>query len=280
MAQYVYDYKISKQVIPAVEAFWTQNKIIIESPLACTTGSAFRSKFASQTHMAKHGKANSVNSPLSNEMLDNFNAKKTTTASVSGGSTSNLAYNKGEVAKKHQQTKASCKDQVCQTILQIPTDFDLTKILELKNFFITDGADATSSSPTKELNNSIRKKLFDQNSEDLSTSTTTTTTTGAADNQRNFTTGAAILMSKIKSANLELTASTQKQQHISQLPKPEMYTDPNSLKKKDHLKLRTLASSSSSATCDDGWLNDFDVNKCLEIKTAKYLQQQIIKSKC
>lgn len=45
MAQYACDYKLSKQVIPAVEAFWTQNKIIIESPLTGTTGSALRAKF-------------------------------------------------------------------------------------------------------------------------------------------------------------------------------------------------------------------------------------------
>jgi hypothetical protein len=45
MAQYASDYKLSKQVIPAVEAFWTQNKIIIESPLTGTTGSALRAKF-------------------------------------------------------------------------------------------------------------------------------------------------------------------------------------------------------------------------------------------
>ena len=35
---------MSNQVIPAVEAFWTQNKIIIESPLTGTTGSALRAK--------------------------------------------------------------------------------------------------------------------------------------------------------------------------------------------------------------------------------------------
>lgn len=79
---------MSKQVIPAVEAFWTQNKIIIESPLACTTGSAFRSKFASQAHMAKHGKANSVNSPLSNEIMNNFSKKTTASSSSGSGSVS------------------------------------------------------------------------------------------------------------------------------------------------------------------------------------------------
>ena len=35
---------MSNQVIPAVEAFWTQNKIIIESQLTGTTGSALRAK--------------------------------------------------------------------------------------------------------------------------------------------------------------------------------------------------------------------------------------------
>ena len=80
---------MSKQLIPAVEAFWTQNKIIIESPLACTTGSAFRNKFSSSSHMGKHGKTNSVNSPLTNEL--NFNKKKSTASASCSTASSGLS---------------------------------------------------------------------------------------------------------------------------------------------------------------------------------------------
>jgi hypothetical protein len=112
------DYKMSKQVIPAVEAFWSQNKIIIESPLACTTGSAFRNKFSSSSQIGKHGKANSVNSPLSNELLNNFNVKKSTTSSVStsGGLTSTssevkMTYHSSinNKLKKRENNKDQCK---------------------------------------------------------------------------------------------------------------------------------------------------------------------------
>jgi hypothetical protein len=91
---------------------------------------------------------------------------------------------------------------VCQTLLTIPIDYDLSKILELKNFYITD--EENLNSPRKELNNSIRKKLFDQNSEDLSSSTTTTITTTTAVNTPNGSSRVHtndILHSNIKSAN-------------------------------------------------------------------------------
>jgi hypothetical protein len=47
IAQYVYDNKLNKQLTSAVEAFWTQNKIIIESPLTnSVAGNALKQKLA------------------------------------------------------------------------------------------------------------------------------------------------------------------------------------------------------------------------------------------
>lgn len=153
-------------------------------------------------------------------------------------------------------------NKVCQTLLTIPMDFDFAKILELKNFYITEESEQTTNSPQKELNNSIRKKLFDQNSEDLSSSTATTTANTPSENKngRKLSNGASILTSKIKSTNMELS-SGQKQNKISRLPKPELYVNTVMENVKKEGKLRTLASSSSSATTDDCWKDsvDFDV---------------------
>jgi hypothetical protein len=150
---------------------------------------------------------------------------------------------------------------VCQTLLTIPIDYDLSKILELKNFYITD--EENLNSPRKELNNSIRKKLFDQNSEDLSSSTTTTITTTTAVNTPNgssrvHTNGASILRSKIKSANFALGGASR----LSQLPKPELYMNMESnttAKKPEQSKLRMLVSSSTSSTTnEDCWRDSFE----------------------
>lgn len=113
-------------MIPAVEAFWTQNKIIIESPLTCTTGSAIRAKFASNSHL-KQGKSLSVNSPLSAELINNNNQKnngnshrKQHAVSTSGGMYANGmgcgGSNVASVARpatsnSSSKTKRACKDQ-------------------------------------------------------------------------------------------------------------------------------------------------------------------------
>ncbi len=110
---------MSKQVIPAVEAFWTQNKIIIESPLTCTTGSAIRAKFASSSHL-KQGKSNSVNSPLSTELLSNnqksnSSQRKHHAVSTSGGVytsiSSNVASESRPAISSNSKSKRACKDQ-------------------------------------------------------------------------------------------------------------------------------------------------------------------------
>lgn len=253
MAQYVYDFKMSKQVIPAVEAFWNQNKIIIESPLTCTTGSAFKQKFSGSSHKVKQGKANSVNSPLSNPLMNNFNSNKKT---ASTSSTNSQGMNVGSEVKPISsiiKSKRESKNQLCQTMLSIPIDTDLTKILELKNFFIT-GESESACSPKKDLNNSIRKKLFDQNSEDLSSSTATTTTTTPAGH--NMSNGASILRSKIKSGNF--SSAQKSQERLSQLPKPQVYSNLMDNQAKKETKMRNLASSSSSTTNEDCWKDSFD----------------------
>ena len=135
-------------------------------------------------------------------------------------------------------------------MLSIPLDFDISKVLEFKNFFISD---ERAESPEKEINNSIRKKLFDH--EDLSSSTTTTTSnTPGQTSSRKLSNGESILISKIKSSNLEEKSTAQGK--ISQLPKPEVFVSKMDNVKKD-AKLRTLASSSSSATTDD-WQDSFE----------------------
>lgn len=149
-------------------------------------------------------------------------------------------------------------------------DYDLSKILELKNFYITE--EESTNSPRKELNNSIRKKLFDQNSEDLSSSTTTITTATTAVNTPNgssrtaqHTNGASILRSKIKSGTFASGGGGGTR--ISQLPKPEVFmsVEYNSGSvKKPEAKLRTLASSSSSTTNEDCWRDSFDFDVSLK----------------
>ena len=144
-------------------------------------------------------------------------------------------------------------------MLSIPITFDLTKVPELKHFWLVEETLNPSESPRKELNNSIRKKLFDQNSEDLSSSTTTTVNTPC--HMASSGSSGSIIMQKLKSANEQLCAQSGRLNKIAQLPKPEVYNsseqEANSTMKKE-LKPRTLASSSSSATTDDCWRDSFD----------------------
>ena len=87
-SQFIYDNKHNKQVSAAVEAFWTQNKIIIESPMGSSAGSSvLRSKLngvnSAGGNKHSHGggggkqpKTSSslgVNSPLSYDLKNNFN---------------------------------------------------------------------------------------------------------------------------------------------------------------------------------------------------------------
>lgn len=130
IAQYLYDNKLNKQVSAAVEAFWTQNKIIIESPLASSTGSALRAKFAagggsgSNGHHHHHHSSSSnngsnnkkcptknhykstnsynVSSPLSIDLKSNFASKL---VDGSGNKTLNNSNKKQPFSHKRDQGK-------------------------------------------------------------------------------------------------------------------------------------------------------------------------------
>lgn len=171
----------------AVEAFWTQNKIIIESPLASSNQTnLFKTKFghtgassssSSKTTNYKKTNSISVNSPLSIDLKNNFNnhqSSSTRAPSASSNLIKNIHNNNLNSAKK---TFSNKKDQSCQTIFSLPVNFDLNKIPELRQYFLIN-LDIDSEIDAQ-LNNSIRKKLFDKDSDDLSSSTTTTTATTA-----------------------------------------------------------------------------------------------------
>lgn len=145
IAQFIYDNKHSKQVSAAVEAFWTQNKIIIESPMGSSAGSsALRSKFPSvsgqQPHHVQrnnsHGKSQTatttghktssslgVNSPLSYDIKNNFNqiyqmARLQSSGSVgsTGGSVSGCSgranpNNSELLSSSNSNRKANKRDQ-------------------------------------------------------------------------------------------------------------------------------------------------------------------------
>jgi hypothetical protein len=112
IAQFIYDNKHNKQVSAAVEAFWTQNKIIIESPMGSSAGSSvLRSKFNALNSNSNNNNSNSksshskpktssslgVNSPLSYDLKNNFNqmyqmSRMQSTSSVGSGSVSGVAH--------------------------------------------------------------------------------------------------------------------------------------------------------------------------------------------
>jgi len=213
------------------------------------------------------GKANSVNSPLTNELYTNFSHKKqqqqqqqqfkTSTISKqlnsvtkSTNSSSSSSSNTAQITTTYIPAKSK-RDQTCQTNLTIPFDFDLSKIPELNKFLLNDNQ-INELSPFKkeELNNSIRKKLFDHNSED--SASTVTTTNNKTPVQK------SALLTKLKSSDLSHLKHSNELKHISQLPKPEIYSS-----KSNHLKKlqqpRTLAASSSSSNnTDDCWHDSFE----------------------
>lgn len=143
----------------------------------------------------------------------------------------------------------------------------------MKQFLLNDDQ-ISELSPLKkdgQLNNSIRKKLFDQNSEDSSTATVTgnngVSLAGTPTIQ-------SALLTKLKSADLSALKQQQQQQHhqhqhqhqqiasakrIGQLPKPEIYSssDNDNQTASNKKQPRTLASSSSSNT-DDCWHDSFE----------------------
>lgn len=125
--------------------------------------------------------------------------------------------------------------------------------------------DQLSESPFKskesQLNNSIRKKLFDHNSEDSSTATTTTTTTPIQ----------SVLLTKLKSADLSALKqqSGEQSKRISQLPKPEIFSSSDTDNLAGSKQPRTLASSSSSNT-DDCWNDSFEFDDHQFASSPKY----------
>ena len=148
--------------------------------------------------------------------------------------------------------------------MSIPTDFDLKKIPELKQFLLND-YQVSEISPLKkdcQLNNSIRKKLFDQNLEDSSTATVNT-----ANSEPNSTTPTvqSALLTKLKLADL----SSIKHQHqhqqlniqtkrISELPKPEIYSSSDNDNQVVSSKQPRTFTSSSSSNTDDHWHDSFE----------------------
>ena len=238
----------------ALEAFWSQNKVIIESPLTASTGSALRSKFKSKhasasssggggssSHIKKSG-THSVNSPLS---IDYIKANQFRQYFHSGSCSSESEYGVRNLGvtlshKNAQATTSSSKiysSQASQTVLTLPVNFDLTQVKELRGLFIENTHELNEAelcSPRKatvaeiELNNSIRKKLFDQNSDDLSSSTTTASsavqfdTNRASANQKQQPplNRQAIFTSIYNSGSVNRNSSSSS----SRLPKPDLPT--------------------------------------------------------
>jgi len=130
-AQYIHDHKMNKQLCAAIESFWSQNTVVIESP--ASSYHSLKAKFKKGTSMSI------VNSPCHEA------AHMTIT-----NSGSKLA-----------------RDQTSQTALTFPSDLDMEKLPAFRQYLLMHA----DFSPCKEtLNNSIRKKLFDHNSDDADSS--------------------------------------------------------------------------------------------------------------
>ena len=121
-------------------------------------------------------------------------------------------------------------------MLSLPVNFELSKIPELKQFFMEFEENCSDiGSPKKEptpLNNSIRKKLFDQFSEDSSAASTTTPVSSLAQPGR--------------------------------LPRPHIFSNEYDTQKS--ATQRNLASSSSSTTEDC-------LNRSFELDVSSYPTQ-------
>lgn len=115
IAQYLYDTRMAKQVSAAVEAFWSQNKVIIESPLANsnatqTFGSNQLKNRIGTLSSSGAGSANRNNfsSPLNLDAKSNRKNQRYATSSVS--SLSSLARN-NSATKLYESNKINKKDQ-------------------------------------------------------------------------------------------------------------------------------------------------------------------------
>lgn len=115
IAQYMYDTRMAKQVSAAVEAFWSQNKVIIESPLANSnatqTFGSNKLKNRLGTWSSSGGSLanrNNFSSPLNLDAKSNKKNHRYATSSVS--SLSSLAQN-NSATKLHETNKINKKDQ-------------------------------------------------------------------------------------------------------------------------------------------------------------------------
>lgn len=204
---------------------------------------------------------NNINSNYSNR-IQSFSTS---------GSTSSV-YQSGcgrQPAQQHQLHSGNKRDQSSQTLLSLPISFDLSKISALKPYFNDNYCDEQENdSPKKDpqLNNSIRKKLFDHNSDDLS-STTTTTTSAQYES--------VVSPKNKKSIDTQMTLSNHKKQHTtvtpSKLPKPDIMSSVSEANDVNKLnKLKNLASTSSSN--DDVFRDSFDYDvSCFFYLNYEYL---------
>ncbi len=139
----------------------------------------------------------------------------------------------------------------------------MTKIPELKQFLINQNENDTESPSKKELNNSIRKKLFDLNSDDLSSSTTTTTITLNNPHPAFGSSRKPFQLDPVP----KFKSSIHHKNSINKLPKPNIVSSTSesvSVNGVDTVhktseqtnKLKTLASSSDSN--DECWRDSFE----------------------
>jgi hypothetical protein len=156
-------------------------------------------------------------------------------------------------------------------MLTFPTNIDLTKMPELKQFLIGHHENDTESPSKKELNNSIRKKLFDLNTDELSSSTTTTANTNshlAFVSKQKFQLDP---VPKFKNSSLNNNNNNNNRNSINKLPKPDIMSSASesisvgasgvdtAVNAVNNInKLKTLASSSDSNDDCGGWRDSFD----------------------
>lgn len=133
---------------------------------------------------------------------------------------------------------------------------DLNKIAGLKDYLIDHIYDENDSPHKKhshhQLNNSIRKKLFDQNSDDYSS---TTTTHSAQNNEENYSITSSGHKSKSHHNHHQTIQNTPG--NTSRLPRPELPSSSTEsiIPKQDLNKLKTLATTSSS---NGDWDDSFE----------------------
>ena len=144
-------------------------------------------------------------------------------------------------------------------MLSFPANLDLTKIPALKPFLLTEESstqnnnvfDFIEKDRESQLNNSIRKKLFDQNSDDLSTSTTTTSNTATNNNVNNINnhdSNHEFMSPTHFKLQILMGSNYNKQKTPNTLPRPEISSS-------DNEKVNKIKNSQNK---DDEWSDSFD----------------------